>query len=58
MGSARKLLGETARAITLFFVVLIANLIAVYIIAGVAFHGNWDRVNDAIEDAYYEFIER
>jgi len=32
-------------------------LLAAYIIAGVAFRGDWDRVNQAVERAYDEFFE-
>ena len=53
----RKLLGLTARALALLLVVLLANLVTVYIVAGVAFQGDWERVDKAISRAYDEFFD-
>ena len=57
ISGTRKLLGLTARALALFFVILVANLATIYIVAGVAFQGDWERVDKAIERAYDEFFD-
>lgn len=48
----RSLLGLIARTILLWFVIAAGNLTAFYVAAGVALNGNWERVNNAVEDAW------
>ncbi len=57
MKGTLKALVAPARAIAFVLGVTIANLIALYIAAGVALHGDWDRVNGAIVRAYDEFFD-
>lgn len=48
----RRLLAAIVRAIVLFVVIAAGNLAAMYVAAGVAFHGDWRRVDNAVEDAW------
>ena len=52
-----KALGFFARAIGLTLAVCCGMLLASYIIAGVMFRGDWDRVDKSIERAYDEFFD-
>jgi hypothetical protein len=52
-----KILGFLARVIGLGLAVCCGVLLAAYIIAGVAFRGDWGRVDKSIEKAYDEFFD-
>ena len=58
MKGTLKALGALARALLFTLGLTIANLLAFYIVAGVALRGDWNRIHNAIERAYDEFIER
>lgn len=47
-----------AFALILLFVLwmTVANLLALYIVAGVVLRGDWDRIHSSIERAYDEFF--
>jgi hypothetical protein len=57
MDGTRKILGLIARASLLWLVIASANLVALYITAGVIFKGDWDYVNGVIEGAYNGVFE-
>jgi hypothetical protein len=52
MSSARKACSGLSRTLVLWAVIATANLVALYIAAGVAFNGDWNRVDNAIVKAY------
>lgn len=58
MKGTLKALRATAIGVLFALIVTVGNLLALYIVAGVALRGDWDRIHNAIERAYDEFIER
>ena len=50
-----KALRATALGVLFALAVTVGNLLALYIVAGVALRGDWNRINNAIERAYDEF---
>lgn len=52
-----RLLGATARALLLFVVIAAGNLLAMYVAAGVAFNGDWERVDNAVGRAVDGFFK-
>lgn len=57
VSETRKVLPALARTLLLWVVIATANLFALYVAAGVAFNGDWDRVNNAITKAYDGIFE-
>lgn len=52
-----KMLEAFTLALLFMLGMTIAHLLALYVAAGVALHGDWDRVHSAIERAYNEFVD-
>ena len=53
-----KALWAIALSVLFALVVTVGNLLTLYIVAGVALRGDWDRINNAIERAYDEFGQK
>lgn len=56
MSRTAKCLRRFFNALLLFVVITMAGLTTFYIAAGVALHGNWDRVHTAMESGYDGFF--
>ena len=52
MGNTSKACSGLGKTLVLWVVIATANLVALYMAAGVAFNGDWDRVDNAIVRAY------
>lgn len=52
MSNARMVCSRLIRILVLWSVIASANLAALYVAAGVAFRGDWDRVDSAVTEAY------
>ena len=57
MKGTLKTLRALARIVMFVLIIAVGNLLALYVVAGIALRGDWDRVDGAIEKAYNEFID-
>lgn len=51
------ILEGSIKAVGFVLIISVGMLLAAYIVAGIAFGGNWHTVNHAVEKAYDKFLE-